>query len=1005
MEMSEHMRRFSSIFSNKTEAVFLLLLSLYTYVSVLNDSLLNLSSIIRPLRYGVTIVCILLFLFRNRKKPSAKKMLFAAVILAAFMIAGRATGRNYLIVYAALIIAADGCDTDKAVRAWLISTVLALLTILILCVAGIIPDYYGDGKARHYLGFSFYSYFPFLVFYCIIAYIYGKKDKVRIYHYAIVTLVNILTYYLTALYLTFFLAFFFILFDLLLVKAKKLDLNKKPIMVLSMLAFPLGAFVTLFVMAKYNPGDARWLALNTMLHSRPGLMHQGFLRYPLSLFGNRISMLGYSALRTVLSGTYFYIDSGFAYSLLGYGLIFTFVVVALYTILFLYSCRTNNKHLFAWLTCVLIFTMMNNTWVDVYYNPVLLFSFAAFREFDKWEGRERVLLITIEAAGLVGVAVWLIPWFRTLGDASVGGHPKMAIFAAVLIGLILLGLALSFGDLLLKLLQHQRPESRRLAGAGVLLFCCACGILAINGELNRMTAKNLEKLEPERSAVETVQQVADCQLLVDGPEEVYRRAFGGIGHSFYRGNNLTALSNVAYITDVKNDFHGLIQKGYKYTEISEEHAIYTNSPEAEAALRDAGYHLTGFYSHECVLNLDAVSRVAYGKPLSQGTGIDLLEKGAVARNVSLALPASPYKAVFELVLHRKDDGKLLEPDDVIAILKVVTEDDARVIAEREVCCSDFDRDDPFSAELDFEVTAATDVVFLIELAQELNESISSLLLQGIHYRQSPAYDRHAYYDVNERVLFDEFYDLDGNPIIYENGAHAREYAYDRYGNITSVRYLDLQYNPVINKSGFAEAHKKYNNKQQLINEEYFDEFGRPINIGAGYASVTSEYDEAGNLARKDYYDTEGNKVPCGSGYFHEYLTALADKENTIVFFSIKDEGTAALTPLLLSDLHTLGIKTNLKENLRSSFLAVVNEDAVIEKVSADSPVYQSGIIEGMEYFISSASLKQGNYSSIIIDGSEYSKNVRGMNIVVVCDGVVIDSVAFDTYDTEMRMVR
>lgn len=1003
--MSEHVRRFNCIFSDKTEAVFLLLLSLYTYVSVLDDSLLNLSSFTRLLRCAVTILCIFLFLFRNRKKPSAKKILFAAAILASFMIAARATGRNYLVLYAALIIAADGCNPDKAVKAWLFSTVLALFTILILCVAGIIPDYYGGGKARHYLGFSFYSYFPFLVFYCAIAYIYGKKDKVRIYHYAIVAAVNILTYYLTALYLTFYLTFFFIVLDLLLVKTKKLNLNKKPFMAFSMMAFPLGVFAIVLVMVKYNPGDVRWLTLNTMLHNRPGLMHQGFLRYPLSFFGNRISMLGYSALRDVPSGSYFYIDSGFAYSLLGYGLIFTFLVVALYTMMYLYSCRTNNRHLFAWLTCVLAFTMINNTWVDVYYNPALLFSFSAFKEFNKWEGRNRVIVFTIEAAGLAVIAAWLIPWLRTLGDASVGGNSQTAVLAAVLVGLLLLCFALFLSDLLLKLLQHQRLERHRLAGMGLLLFCCTCGILAINGQVNRLTAQNLEKLEPERPAIETVQQVVDCQLLVDGPEEVYRRAFGGIGHSFYRGNSLTALSNVAYITDVENEYYALIQKGYKYTEISDVHAIYTNCPEVEAALRDAGYHLTGFYSHECVIDLDAVSRAAYGKSLPEGAGIDLIEKGAVVRNVSRTLPASPYKVTYELALQRKDEGKLPEPDDVIATLRVVAEGDAKIIAERELCCSDFDRDDRLSSELDFEVAAGTEVEFLIEPGQELSEKISSLLLQGIHYKKNPVYDRHAYYNVNERVVWENFYDLNGNPITIEDGSHAREYGYDRYGNVTLMRYMDLNYTPVIIKSGYAEIQRKYNNKQQLINEEYFDESGQPVNIGVGYTSVKSEYDESGQLLLQYYYDTDGNLVPCGSSNFHNYLTTLAEQKNVTIIISIKDEGSAALTPILLSDLEALGIRTNLTDKYRNSFLAVVSHNDVIEKVSAEHPVSCSGTIDGVEYTVTSAGFGLGDISSIVINGTEYSKNGRGMNIVVIKDHAVIDSVVFDTYSTEMRMVR
>ena len=146
--------------------------------------------------------------------------------------------------------------------------------------------------------------------------------------------------------------------------------------------FPLGITATYLAMRLYKPEDAAWVELDRMLHNRLHLMHIGYLRYPISLFGNHIDMNGFSALRQVAPEEYFYIDSGFAYSLLGYGLIFSFVAVCLYSLLFVSSCRRNDKHLFAWLVCVLIFTMMNNVWIDVYYNPALLLSFAAYLELS-----------------------------------------------------------------------------------------------------------------------------------------------------------------------------------------------------------------------------------------------------------------------------------------------------------------------------------------------------------------------------------------------------------------------------------------------------------------------------------------------------------------------------------------------------------------------------------------------------------------------------------------------
>lgn len=974
------MKRFSSIFADKPEnLIYLFLLSLYTYAAILDDSLLNLTTLIRALRWCIIIVGIFLFFYRHKGIPPVKNLVFAATVLIVFYIASKATGRTYLVLYAVLIIMAEGCDPDKTVKVWLLSTVLALLTILTLCWIGVLTDhiiYRADtGKAAHCLGFSYFSYFPDLVLFCSIAYIYLKKNNVTVFHYILVGLINLLTYYVTRLNLTFYVTFIFIALDCLLMKVKKLDLGRKPVMVVSSMLFPLGAVVTFLAMVYYNPENVRCVAMDRLSHNRLGLMHLGYQRYPISLFGNRLKMVGHSALRTVAPVDYFYIDSGFAYSLLGYGMFFTVVALALYSILYLYSSRTNNKHLFAWLSCVLIFTMMNNVWVDVYYNPALLLAFAAYTGLSEWEGRWRPILITAEIAGLAAAAVWLVPWFKTLGDAAVGGSSRLALLAAVLLLLLLLGLAFSLGSLMLKLLQHQKPGKRQLAWAGVLLVCCSCGILSVNRQLNRLTAQNIEKLESERLAVETVQQAEDCRLLVDGPEEVYRRAFGGVAHTLYHGDNLTAESNVAYITGVENNYQELIRKGYLYTEISEEHALYTNSADAAAALQAAGYHLTGYYSHDCAVGTENTE--------------------------APRLPVSAYRATYDLRYVQLDGVPAPAPDTAVATLTVKAKSAEAPLAARDVLYSEFGVDGTCSAFLDFSIGSADSVEFLTED----RTGAGDVLVNEIHYCQYPAYDTHFTCDVSGRRISEAYYDLSGNPITIQDGSHAREYGYEKNGNVTITRYLDLNNNPVIIVDGYAEIHREFNKMQQIINEEYLNTDGTPINIGLGYSGLWNEYDAQDQLSLTYYHDVDGNLVACGSWNFHEYLIGLSERKDATIFLSIRDEGTNALTGTIIEDLKSLGLCTDLRGKYRNSYYAVISPEGIAEELSVDRAVSQSGSAGGVEYSITSAGFETGNISSIKINGTEYSKNGRGMNIVVVENGSVVDSVAFDTYARDMKMTR
>ena len=164
-------------------------------------------------------------------------------------------------------------------------------------------------------------------------------------------------------------------------KGSKLNLNTKMKRILSIMAFPIGISMIFFSLVKYDPNNTVWNQLNSVLNSRMSLAQNGYFDYGIKLFGNYIEMEGNSALEEAME--YFYIDSGYAYSLLGYGLLFTLVAMALYSILFYYSCKTNNKAMFVWILSIWIFSFVNNVWVSVDINPILVFSLVALIQLGK----------------------------------------------------------------------------------------------------------------------------------------------------------------------------------------------------------------------------------------------------------------------------------------------------------------------------------------------------------------------------------------------------------------------------------------------------------------------------------------------------------------------------------------------------------------------------------------------------------------------------------------------
>ncbi len=133
-----------------------------------------------------------------------------------------------------------------------------------------------------------------------------------------------------------------------------------------------------------------------------------------------------------------------------------------------------------------------------------------------------------------------------------------------------------------------------------------------------------------------------------------------------------------------------------------------------------------------------------------------------------------------------------------------------------------------------------------------------------------------------------------------------------------------------------------------------------------------------------------------------YLEALRDDRYS-VFISAKEDCTQNLKGSTLERLRALGLKAELEGKYRSSYYAVIS-DGTVKEGQGDQRLEYGGSIRGgrTSYRIVSAGMKSGNTSSIQIDGEEYGKNRRGLNIVVYNNETmeVLDSVCFDTSDKE-----
>lgn len=134
----------------------------------------------------------------------------------------------------------------------------------------------------------------------------------------------------------------------------------------------------------------------------------------------------------------------------------------------------------------------------------------------------------------------------------------------------------------------------------------------------------------------------------------------------------------------------------------------------------------------------------------------------------------------------------------------------------------------------------------------------------------------------------------------------------------------------------------------------------------------------------------------------DYLDALRAREHITVFCSAYDDMMINLTRESRDALKRIGFQTDFDDlGYSDAFLAVVENGEVRSEMSSNRRIADEGTLNsGCQYEISSSGWLTEIESNILLNSVDYSMKHRGINIVVLdnASGLVLDSVAFDTWD-------
>jgi hypothetical protein len=162
------------------------------------------------------------------------------------------------------------------------------------------------------------------------------------------------------------------------------------------------------------------------------------------------------------------------------------------------------------------------------------------------------------------------------------------------------------------------------------------------------------------------------------------------------------------------------------------------------------------------------------------------------------------------------------------------------------------------------------------------------------------------------------------------------------------------------------------------------------------------------------YDADQKKLLVQSFDFVTLEQFFVSNENNTMILSVRDEARSALPKSFIEKMQSKGSKID-ELKYRGSYVAVISKGQLIEEfvrndgeitITPETSPKVSEVLKNKPFTITSAGLPYGNRSSIDVDGQEFSRNERGINIAVFNEnGDYLYSFSFDTHKSDVRVYK
>ena len=294
-------------------------------------------------------------------RSNLKKMCIDGFIGVFFIISAYTSCDFYLLATGAFLVCSDKASLKNIAKVVAASLIFGTVVIGALSQVGFIDDklFNRFGRTAHSFGFRHYAFPARQLLFGWCAYLYFKTKKVSWPEHIVYFIAGYLVYYFTTQRLTLVVFILVWVLYIVFVKYELIKIDTLFIKICSIIAFPVCGIVSVVITYLYDSSVSWMKQLDKLVNTRLSVGTIAFDRYDINLFGQYV-------LDTAPGSAegYFYMDCGYLDVLMSHGVILFVIALVICSVMYLYSCYKKDTMLFVWMSCILVYTVVDCVWLD-----------------------------------------------------------------------------------------------------------------------------------------------------------------------------------------------------------------------------------------------------------------------------------------------------------------------------------------------------------------------------------------------------------------------------------------------------------------------------------------------------------------------------------------------------------------------------------------------------------------------------------------------------------------